>query len=48
MLFRSYENWQKAFEMKKTLDLSLRENRVAVAELLKQAEAWERQAVERM
>ena len=48
-LYKSvYENWQKAFEMKKTLDLSLRENRVAVAELLKQAEAWERQAVERM
>ena len=40
-----YENWQKAFDMKKSLDLSVRENREAVAELLRQAEAWERQAV---
>lgn len=42
------ENWQKAFEMKRNMDLSVRENREAVAELLKQAEAWERQAVDRM
>lgn len=48
-LYRSvYENWQKAFEMKKSLDLSDRENRQAVAELLKQAEVWEKQAVDRM
>ena len=40
-----YENWQKAFEMKKSLDLS---DRQAVAELLKQAEVWEKQAVDRM
>lgn len=46
-LYKSvYENWQKAFEMKKTLDLSVRENRAAVAELLKQAMAWERQAAD--
>ncbi len=43
-----YENWQKAFEMKKSLDLSDRQNRQAVAELLKQAEGWEKQAVDRM
>lgn len=43
-----YENWQKAFEMKKFLDLSDRQNRQAVAELLKQAEVWEKQAVDRM
>jgi len=43
-----YENWQKAFEMKKSLDLSDRQNRQAVAELLKQAEVWEKQAVDRM
>jgi len=41
-----YENWQKAFEMKKSLDLSVQENRRAAAELLKQAEAWERKAVQ--
>ena len=43
-----YENWQKAFEMKKSLDLSDRQNRQAAAELLKQAEVWEKQAVDRM
>lgn len=43
-----YENWQKAFEMKKSLDLSDRQNQQAVAELLKQAEVWEKQAVDRM
>ena len=49
MLYKSiYENWQKAFEMKKSLDLSVQKNREALAELLKQAEAWERQAVEMM
>ena len=48
-LYKSiYENWQKAFEMKKTLDMSAKKNRAAIAELLKQAEAWERQAVDRM
>lgn len=45
-LYKSiYENWQKAFEMKKTLDMSVQENREALAELLKQAEARERRAV---
>ncbi len=49
MLYKSiYENWQKAFEMKKSLDMSAQKNRAALAELLKQAEAWERQAVEMM
>ena len=48
-LYKSiYENWQKAFEMKKSLDMSAKKNRTAIAELLKQAEAWERQAVDRM
>ena len=46
VLYKSvYENWQKAFEMKKTLDMSVQENRGSLAELLKQAEAWERKAV---
>ena len=46
-LYKSiYENWQKAFEMKKSLDMSAQENRAAVAGLLKQAEAWERKAVQ--
>lgn len=43
-----YENWQKAFEMKKSLDLSVPANSKAAAELLKQAEVWERQAISRM
>ncbi len=48
-LYKSvYENWQKAFEGKKSLDLSFHENRQTIAELLRQAEAWEREAVERM
>ena len=48
-LYKSiYENWQKAFEMKKSLDMSAKKNRAAIAELLKQAEMWERQAVDRM
>ena len=48
-LYKSiYENWQKAFEMKKSLDMSAKKNRTAIAELLKQAEMWERQAVDRM
>ena len=34
--------------MKKSLDLSDRQNRQAAAELLKQAEVWEKQAVDRM
>lgn len=49
MLYKSiYENWQKAFDMKKSLDMSAQKNTEALAELLKQAEAWERQAVDRM
>ncbi|MDE6641705.1 MAG: hypothetical protein K2K63_14415, partial [Acetatifactor sp.] len=49
MLYKSvWENWQKAFEMKKSLDMSVKENRRAIAELLKQAETRERQAVHRM
>ena len=41
-----YENWQKAFEMKKSLNMSAQENREAMAELLKQAEVWERRAAD--
>ena len=48
-LYKSvYENWQKAFEMKKSLDLSVRDNREAMVEFLKQAQTCERQAVDRM
>ena len=48
-LYKSvYENWQKAFELKKSLDMSEGKNRDAIAELLKQAETWERQAVDKM
>lgn len=46
-LYRAvYEDWQKAFEMKKTLDLSIDENRKLVADVLRQAQDRERQAVE--
>ena len=46
-LYKSiYENWQKAFEMKKSQDMSAQENREAMAGLLKQAEEWERKAVQ--
>lgn len=46
-LYKSvYENWQKAFKMKKSLDMSAQENREAMAGLLRQAEAWEKEAVE--
>lgn len=49
MLYKSiYENWQKACDTKKSLDMSAKNNREAIAELLKQAEACERQAVDRM
>jgi len=41
-----YENWQKAFEMKKSLDLAVLENREAIAKLLKQAEVCERKAAQ--
>lgn len=43
-----YENWQKAFESRKSLDLSEEKNRQEIAQLLRQAEAYERQAVDRM
>ena len=43
-----YENWQKAFDLKKSADLSSAENRKAIAELLKQAEIFERKAVKQM
>ena len=46
-LYKSiYENWQKSFEMKKSLDMSAQENRAMMAGLLKEAEAWERKAVQ--
>ena len=45
-LYKSvYENWQRAFEMKKSLDMSAQGNREAMAGLLKQAEACERKAI---
>lgn len=48
-LYRAvYENWQKAFESRKSLDLSKEKNRQEIAQLLRQAEAYERQAVDRM
>lgn len=43
-----HENWQKAFEIKKTRDMADPENRRAMAELLRQAEGLERQAVDKM
>lgn len=49
LLYKSiYENWQKAFEIKKSLDMSTHENRKAMADLLKQAETWEKQAFNKM
>lgn len=45
VLYRTvYENWQKAFEAKRTLDLALEENRQTVAALLKRAWECEKQA----
>lgn len=41
-----YENWQKAFDMKKTADLTLEENRRKIAAYLKEAEECEKNAVE--
>jgi hypothetical protein len=43
-----YESWQKAFDMKKTADINLKENRQAIADLLKTAEECEKKAVELM
>lgn len=40
-----YECWQKAFEMKKTVDLAQADNRKAVANLLKQALECEQKAI---
>ncbi|MCM1119841.1 MAG: hypothetical protein NC543_10860 [bacterium] len=48
-LYRAvYENWQKAFESRKSLDLSEEKNRQEIARLLRRAEAYERRAVDRM
>lgn len=43
-----YESWQRAFELKKTTDISVAGNRRAIAELLKKAEDCEKAAVELM
>lgn len=43
-----YECWQKAFELKKSSDLTLVENRKVIADLLKTAEECEKKAVELM
>ncbi len=40
-----YESWQKAFDLKTSTDLSLKENREAIVKLLKKAEECERQAI---
>ncbi len=40
-----YDNWQKAFDLKKSIDITIEENRKAIAALLKQAEAYEREAI---
>ncbi len=40
-----FEAWQRAFELIKTSDLLLEENRKSIADLLKTAEEWEKQAV---
>lgn len=43
-----YENWQQAFECKKKNDFSIKENRETAAKFLKQAEEYEKKAVEYM
>ena len=43
-----YECWQKAFELKKSSDLSLAENRANIANLLKESEAAEKDALKLM
>ncbi|NLY92305.1 MAG: hypothetical protein GX081_11965 [Firmicutes bacterium] len=43
-----FESWQKAFELKKSTDLSVDRHRRAIAELLKTAEDCEKAAVELM
>ena len=43
-----FECWQKAFEIKKSADLTVVENRKAIADLLKQSEQCERKALELM
>ncbi|MDE7309454.1 MAG: hypothetical protein K2N61_12490 [Lachnospiraceae bacterium] len=40
-----YEYWQKAFDLKKSTDLSAAENRISIAKLLKQAEEAEKSAL---
>ena len=40
-----YEYWQKAFDLKKSADLSMAENRISIAKLLKQAEEAEKNAL---
>lgn len=41
-----HENWQKAFQMKKDRNMSVQENRKAMAGFLKQAETLERKALQ--
>lgn len=41
-----YESWRQAFDLKKSTDFAVKENRMAAAELLKRAEGCERRAVE--
>ncbi|MFG6326203.1 MAG: hypothetical protein K1W00_05090 [Lachnospiraceae bacterium] len=43
-----FDCWQKAFELKKASDLSLKENRATVANLLKKAETSEKNALNLM
>lgn len=43
-----YESWQKAFELKKTADMSSAKNRGAVSELLKKAYECENAALQIM
>ena len=43
-----YENWNKAFEIKKSTDLAAEKNRKVIAELLMEAKECERKAVELM
>lgn len=40
-----YELWKKSFELKKTTDISVKQNREKIADLLKTAEELEKQAV---
>lgn len=45
---RVFKCWQKAFNLEKSRDMSLADNRNAIADLMKEAEECERKAIDMM